>query len=55
MVKINNTKQEIKKSAIKLFNDNGITNVKIRDISDHTGISIGNVTYHYSKKASIPL
>ena len=51
---MNGTKQKILKSAIQLFNEKGLVNVRLQHIADNTGISVGNLAYHYySKKAII--
>lgn len=51
---MNSTKQKIIKSAILLFNEKGLTNVRLQHIADDVGISVGNLAYHYySKKAII--
>lgn len=48
------TKQRIIASSIKLFNLNGLANVRLQQIADDVGISVGNLAYHYySKKAII--
>lgn len=48
------TKQKIIYAAIKLFNQKGLVNVRLQQIADETGISVGNLAYHfYSKKAII--
>ena len=47
------TKQRILNSAISLFNDYGIANVRLTQISDDAGISVGNLAYHYKNKDAI--
>jgi len=47
------TKQKIIASSIKLFNQNGLTNVRLQQIADDVGISIGNLAYHYYSKEAI--
>ena len=47
------TKQKIIQSSIELFNQKGWTNVRLQDIADRCGISVGNLAYHYSNKAAI--
>ena len=48
------TKQKILNSAIELFNKRGLVNVRLQQIADESGISVGNLAYHYySKKAII--
>ena len=50
---MSSTKQKILKSAIKLFNDRGLVNVRLQHIADDTGISVGNLAYHYYSKKAI--
>ncbi|MGB1217618.1 MAG: TetR/AcrR family transcriptional regulator, partial [Saprospiraceae bacterium] len=50
---MNSTKQKILNTAITLFNENGMVNVSIRDISNEIQISPGNLTYHFKNKPSI--
>ena len=48
------TKQKILDSAVQLFNEKGLGNVRLQQIADKAGISVGNLAYHfYSKKAII--
>lgn len=47
------TKQRIIEAAISLFNTNGIANVRLTQISDEVGISVGNLAYHYKNKEAI--
>lgn len=47
------TKQRILDSAVSLFNQQGIANVRLMQISDETGISVGNLAYHYKNKEAI--
>jgi len=48
------TKEKILKSSIHLFNQQGLVNVRLQQIADETGISVGNLAYHfYSKEAII--
>lgn len=44
-----NTKNKIIDTTLILLNTKGLNNVKMRDISNTLGISIGNLTYHYPK------
>ncbi len=46
-------RQKILEIAKTLFNENGYFNVTMRQISNHLGISVGNLTYYYPKKADI--
>lgn len=48
-----NTKELILKSALKLFNENGFSNVTIRMIAKEVGISSGNLNYHFKTKHQI--
>lgn len=51
---MSSTKQKILDVAIKLFNEKGLVNVRLQKIADESGISVGNLAYHYySKKAII--
>lgn len=47
------TKQNIIKSAIRLFNEKGLVNVRLQHIADDVGISVGNLAYHYYSKEAI--
>jgi len=49
------TKRKILQAAVILFNQNGVAVVTLRDISDKTGISIGNLAYHFKNKDAIIL
>ncbi len=50
---MNHTKQNITASSIKLFNENGLVNVRLQHIADEAGISVGNLAYHYYSKEAI--
>lgn len=50
---MNKTKQKILIKSLKLFNDNGITNVSLRTIADDIEISVGNLQYHFKKREDI--
>lgn len=50
---MSNTKQKILKSAIELFNKKGLVNVRLQQIADDSGISVGNLAYHYYSKKAI--
>jgi AcrR family transcriptional regulator len=41
------TKERITVAAVELFNRHGVGNVSSRDVSNHVGISNGNLTYHF--------
>lgn len=47
------TKEKIIRAAIKLFNEDGVSNVTIRQIAAKIGISHGNLAYHYKNKERI--
>lgn len=48
-----NTKERIVNASIKLFNDYGIASVRLQQIADEIGISVGNLAYHYKNKEAI--
>ena len=48
-----NTKQKILQASIRLFNDNGMANVRLQHIAKEIGISVGNLAYHYKNKEYI--
>ncbi len=50
---LRDTKQKILDASLHLFNENGITNVRLQQIADLTGISIGNLAYHFNNKEAI--
>lgn len=47
------TKQRILEAAIRMFNVDGIANVRLQQIADETGISVGNLAYHFKNKEAI--
>jgi len=47
------TKLKIIQSAIRLFNKEGMTNVRLQHIADDAKISVGNLAYHFSNKRAI--
>jgi AcrR family transcriptional regulator len=47
------TKQKIILSSIELFNQKGLTNVRLQNIADQCGISVGNLAYHFPNKLAI--
>ena len=47
------TQEKILKNAIKLFNKNGVGNVRLQDIAKNAGISAGNLSYHYKLKKDL--
>jgi len=46
-------KQEILETARRLFNERGYSGVSMRDIAGVLEISVGNLTYHFSKKEDL--
>ena len=46
------TKQKILDTSLELFNKNGISNVRLQQIADETGISLGNLAYHFNNTRS---
>ncbi len=48
-----NTKQKIIKASIRLFNENGLANVRLQQIANEIGISPGNLAYHFRNKEAI--
>ncbi len=52
---MSNTKARIIESAIRLFNDYGTANVRLQQIADESGISVGNLAYHFKNKEAIVL
>lgn len=47
------TKQKIIDTSVALFNTRGLVNIKMRDIANECGISLGNLTYHFKKKEDL--
>ena len=50
---MNSTKQKIVLAAIKLFNEEGLTNVKNSDIAKAAKMSLSNVNYHFKTKQDL--
>ncbi len=48
-----NTKQKILNASIRLFNENGMANVRLQQIAKEIGISPGNLAYHFRNKEAI--
>lgn len=46
-------KELIRKTAIRLFNEKGYTNVSLREIAKESHTTIGNLTYHYPQKEDL--
>ena len=49
----NLTKIKIIETSIKLFNQQGTQNVRLQQIADEVGISVGNLAYHFHDKKKI--
>ncbi len=49
------TKNNIARAALKLFNGNGYVNVRLQHIADEAFVSVGNLAYHFSNKQEILL
>ncbi len=49
------TKQKILQAALKLFNKEGMVNVRLQHIADEAFVSVGNLAYHYANKEAILL
>ncbi|MFN4144690.1 MAG: TetR/AcrR family transcriptional regulator [Runella sp.] len=47
------TKQRILEASVRLFNENGIDSVRLQQIAEEVGISVGNLAYHYKNKEAI--
>lgn len=50
---MNNTKTKILTAALHLFNQHGLVNVRLQQIANEVGISVGNLAYHYYSKEAI--
>ncbi len=49
------TKEKILTAALKLFNQDGMVNVRLQHIADEAFVSVGNLAYHYQNKEAILL
>jgi len=49
------TKQKIIQAATELYNNNEIASVRLQQIADLAGLSIGNLAYHFKNKEAITL
>lgn len=47
------TKEKIKKAAIRCFNRDGISAVRLAHIAEEANMSVGNMTYHFRTKEDI--
>jgi len=50
---MNKTKQKILAASLRLFNENGMVNVSLRQIAKSINISQGNLNYHFKLKEDI--
>lgn len=48
-----NTKDKIFEAAVNMFNEYGVANVRLQQIADESGISVGNLAYHFKNKEAI--
>ena len=48
-----NTKQRILDAALQLFNVEGYVNVRLAQIAEQAGMSVGNMAYHFPHKPQI--
>ena len=46
-------KKKIITAALKLFNQDGLVNVRLQHIADEAFVSVGNLAYHYHNKEAI--
>lgn len=51
-MKISN-REKILQASLALFNELGVTNVRLQQISDKAVVSLGNIGYHFSNKTAI--
>lgn len=50
---MSSNKEKILVAALKLFNQDGIVNVRLQHIADEAFVSVGNLAYHYPNKEAI--
>jgi AcrR family transcriptional regulator len=50
---MNKTKKKIIQSAIQLFNEQGVQNVRNQDIAENAGMSLSNYNYHFKSKKDL--
>lgn len=48
-----NNRQRVLNAALKLFNRDGLLNVRLQHISDESIVSVGNMAYHFKNKDAI--
>ncbi len=47
------TKQRILDASVRLFNEYGVDSVRLQQIAEEIGISVGNLAYHFKTKDAI--
>jgi AcrR family transcriptional regulator len=47
------SKQHIRETAVRLFNERGYDKVSLRDIAREAGVAIGSLTYHFRRKEDL--
>ena len=47
------TRAKIIEASVRLFNQHGIQNVRLQQIADQVGMSVGNLAYHFHDKKEI--
>lgn len=47
------TRAKIQQAAVRLFNRDGMANVRLQAIADEAIVSLGNLTYHYTNKEDL--
>lgn len=47
------TKQRILDASVRLFNEHGVDAVRLQQIAEEIGISVGNLAYHFKTKDAI--
>ena len=47
------TKQRILSASVRLFNEHGVDAVRLQQIAEEIGISVGNLAYHFKTKDAI--
>ena len=50
---MSSTKDKILIAALKLFNADGMVNVRLQHIADEAFVSVGNLAYHFNNKEAI--
>ena len=50
---MSSTKKKIIEASVRLFNENGLDSVRLQQIAEEVGISVGNLAYHYKNKEAI--